>query len=177
MVVPTGHPIGGTAFVAAQLNWTFFHLGTWIGGVNAPAGCNFVAIVPFFSDTSLLSTMQPMTTTTGGFSTLDRHFNCCLELIATGRFSSVTSRSVQCSVGLECPTQCTITASSRLVLLAFQEAKQVIGGFNGLILNFQPILFATHLSSVMTLMCGLELKRLLRGRRWKTFQIEASTNL
>jgi len=50
MVVPTGHPIGGTAFVAAQLNWTFFHLGTWIGGVNAPAGGNFVAIVPFFSD-------------------------------------------------------------------------------------------------------------------------------
>jgi hypothetical protein len=50
MVVPTGHPIGGTAFAAAQLNWTFFHLGTWIGGVNAPADCNFVAIVPFFSD-------------------------------------------------------------------------------------------------------------------------------
>jgi len=50
MVVPTGHPIGGTAFVAAQLNWTFLNLGTWIGGVNAPAGCNFVAIVPFFSD-------------------------------------------------------------------------------------------------------------------------------
>jgi len=50
MVVPTGHPIYGTAFVAAQLNWTFFHLGTWIGGVNAPAGGNFVAIVPFFSD-------------------------------------------------------------------------------------------------------------------------------
>jgi hypothetical protein len=50
MVVPTGHLIGGTAFVAAHLNWTFFYLGTWIGGVNAPAGCNFVAIVPFFSD-------------------------------------------------------------------------------------------------------------------------------
>jgi len=50
MVVPTGHPIGGTAFAAAQLNWTFFNLGTWIGGVNAPAGGNFVAIVPFFSD-------------------------------------------------------------------------------------------------------------------------------
>jgi hypothetical protein len=50
MVVPTGHPIYGTAFAAAQLNWTFFHLGTWIGGVDAPAGGNFVAIVPFFSD-------------------------------------------------------------------------------------------------------------------------------
>jgi hypothetical protein len=50
MVVPTGHPIGGAEFVAAQLNWTYFHLGTWIGGVNAPEGGNFVAIVPFFSD-------------------------------------------------------------------------------------------------------------------------------
>jgi len=38
MVVPTGHPIGGTAFVAAQLNWTFFHLGTWIGGVECASG-------------------------------------------------------------------------------------------------------------------------------------------
>jgi hypothetical protein len=96
--------------------------------------------------TSFLSTMKPMTMTIGGFSILDHHFNCSSELSITERFSSVTSRSAQCSVGLEFHTQCTISASSKLVSLAFQEARQVIVASMDESSNFLRISFVILLS-------------------------------
>jgi hypothetical protein len=49
MVVPTGHPIYGTSFVALEANWVIYELGEVIGGSSVP-NHSFVAIVPVLSN-------------------------------------------------------------------------------------------------------------------------------
>ena len=49
MVVPTGHPIYGTSFVALEANWIIQGLGSVIGGVSV-SNHSFVAIVPYLSN-------------------------------------------------------------------------------------------------------------------------------
>jgi hypothetical protein len=50
MGVPTGHPFGTAVFAATLGTWTTFYLGTYLGGITAPARGTYIAIVPFFSD-------------------------------------------------------------------------------------------------------------------------------